>query len=332
MKVIFCLSYLSVPQTLSIIEEKSDSDFLIITYLEGLYNFFAGLYSSPKVKLIDNYSYYNLTAITRYFEIRRLRKALVKELKDLGGIEVYFFFEGYALFEASVINKLNGSVKIYYSKSVSVDHAKGNFSLRCFVKKMIANLVYSVDFKPNTNGKYCNIYFKDEFYSQFEKIHVHPRKALSKNILGQPLNLKDRRIILFVGGDVDEGFVYMPEYIEKMDLLIKRIGSTKIALKSHPRYPKKYSMENTVFEIPSYVPGNMIMNNFDFIISYSSAVLFEAANEGKISISLLDYFNCTSESVRRNFKTYLSNNLVIDKEIKYPTNLSEIVRIIKLSK
>ncbi len=76
------------------------------------------------------------------------------------------------------------------------------------------------------------------------------------------------------------------------------------------------------------MPANILFHSFKFVIGYSSSVLFEAANEGCISISLLNYFKPEEEERKKNYILYLTKNLEEEKKIYFPTSIQEINKII----
>ena len=68
----------------------------------------------------------------------------------------------------------------------------------------------------------------------------------------------------------------------------------------------------------------VVKNYFKIVIGYTSAVLFNAANQGVVAISLLDYIKPIERKVADDFKSYLKNNT--SKEILYPKNINELMK------
>ena len=92
----------------------------------------------------------------------------------------------------------------------------------------------------------------------------------------------------------------------------------------HPRYENLYSEEQKLDTIPSCLPGNLIFDQFDIIIGYCSAILFEAANKGKKVYSTLKYFNPLTVKTQNQYIEYLTSNLTATSEINYLVHLKDL--------
>jgi len=152
--------------------------------------------------------------------------------------------------------------------------------------------------------------------------------ALVKKVL--PVKLDSCKILLCAGGVVETGFVDNEEYARKtkelIDVLVSHYGTKAINIKMHPRYPQKYSNETQLDDIPSWIPASTILRDFDVVISYSSAVLFEASNADRVAICLMDYYRPRDQSVSENVKMYLKDNTT--NQIHYPRNIGEMESIL----
>ena len=72
------------------------------------------------------------------------------------------------------------------------------------------------------------------------------------------------------------------------------------------------------------------MYNYNFIVGYGSATLFEAANSGIKAISLIDILK-TNETMVASclYKKFLLKNLDKNKKIYFPKSMNEFVKILR---
>ena len=136
------------------------------------------------------------------------------------------------------------------------------------------------------------------------------------------------KYILLTGTVVKCGYVNAERYTKGINEVINLLGINNIASKCHPRFANFYGKEFQLKQIPHYLPGNLIINQFDVFIGYESTLLVEAAIAGKIVISLLDYFMPTNEEAQKNWHSFLDNRLNKSGVIYYPKNISELKKII----
>ena len=80
-------------------------------------------------------------------------------------------------------------------------------------------------------------------------------------------------------------------------------------------------------KVPSYIPGNLIVNYFDVCIGNHSTMLVEAAIAGKLAISLLDYYNQDSKQ-KLGLKAFFEDRLQGRARIYYPTSITEVLSLI----
>jgi hypothetical protein len=141
------------------------------------------------------------------------------------------------------------------------------------------------------------------------------------------------RDILFITDDlVRHNIVNEKEYVNKMDPLIMclldKYGQDKIGIKPHPDNPKLYGRENSIsFKISQYLISEITLDCFNVVIGYGSFALAQAADAGKLTISMLDYIEPVDYETKQRFKRYLATNC--KKMIYYPKTLEEIKDLIE---
>ncbi|MDD5065977.1 MAG: hypothetical protein PHF84_02905 [bacterium] len=336
MKIIFCSSYLEAPTTVTRIETAQD-DFVIVTSNSSLEQFFISLYPRDKIILIKTppplLTRSVFGTIKNQITINTIKKETWERLKGFKDCEVYFSALAYCEFEAWLALKLLKNNTVFYKPVVTLKGLKVRYTVYSILYLILNKLIYGLNLQPLWNGKcfQCSVvnYFlnnkkivKADFPVNRDIIQKHPASYV-----------KDKSVLLLVGGITENGLVSEDEYIHKMDelinYLIRKFGLGRLVIKRHPLSLKFYSRENEIAVIPHFVPANLIFTFFKVVIGYQTAGLFEAANENKTAVSLLKYFRSRDENVRMNYINYLKSNTA--KTIYFPATVRELDLILDKS-
>lgn len=332
--IIFCLSYLSVPITISIIE-SSNEDFLIVTSNKTLVTFFKRLYPGKNIFLLKStplISKNPLKCILNLCFIYRYKKEIYDKFNVYRNAKVFFFAVAYCEFESWLIKQLSNTNNIYYKPAVSVQNLTSDQSIQAKIGKLVRRFIYSIDFKVLTSGKNTYYVLSHEFLQgiKAKEFHIDVNiESICDKIIDSIQEIENVRILILCGGIIGT-YVERSEYIRQMDilisLLVERFGCDALAIKTHPRFNGYFSKENLLKKIPADIAANLILSHFDTIIGYSTATLAEAANAGKKSISLLKLMKSIDRHVRDSYIAYLDNNAT--KAIFYPESSEELVSLI----
>lgn len=314
--IIFCLSYLSVPITCQLIEENNSENVMVISNVTNIIKLISELYPLVNTLFVES----NGLMPYALYKQKLFYKNKLKEIKD-GNI--YFFFVAYGIMESFAIRRLSKKNNIFYKKSVDISHFNISNSIKSKLWKYYLESTLGVEFNTRlVNGKLV-FAVSDNFLTQLnvKAIEIPDNiENVEKRIVDQ-YSLSNKKILFCVGGIVEDGLVGIKEYMQKNDALIKdlykKYGQNQIVLKMHPRFNKLHSKEKTLYSIPNYIPGNMIIDHFDIIIGYCSAILFEAANKGKKVYSTLKYFRPFDRETQNQYINYLTTNLNPKREINY---------------
>ncbi|MCZ2845010.1 MAG: hypothetical protein O2U61_00700 [Candidatus Bathyarchaeota archaeon] len=329
MKIIFCISNLFVPSSLSIISESDQEPIILYTNQEGIYQLIKKLALSNVIPFYhpEFHLKKNPAAIINYF---KKRKAIYNKLTSFPISKVYFFHNSFGGLENWLIRKLSSTCEIYHIPTFNNLIGKKKYAFKAFKGLFISFLINKAQVVPLWTGdififKLSKSYFSD-VCAQNLKIPIN--HTFLKKIVNDSFQIQEKSIILLTGTIVELNHVQKEEYITKIDCLIKELGPEKISIKAHPRFSKEcYGLENNLVKIPSYVPANILFSNFNIYIGYSTSVLAEASNEGKIAISLLDLLNPIKEERKKWHKEYLKKNVEKGK-IFFPRDISELSSII----
>ena len=332
--IIFCLSYLEVPNTVTLIEKYNKDTSLVVTSNENIYKLFSLIYGHRKALLLEKQvpflSRNPIKIIGGIKDVIKIKNRAWNQLKIYNHAEVYFSAIAYSEFEAYLALKLSQNNILYYKSIVSLDHLNTRYSFYSLTYIIICRILYGLKLKPLWN--ISNYFFSIE--NQFSKFLAHNKFIINSNLadkaVQRKLNIANKEFLFLSGGIVEEGRVHKDEYINKVDQLINllddKCGINAGSLKVHPNYNKTFSLEKKLEKIPKYYPANMIFSYYKFIISYNSGVLFEIANQGGIAISLLKYMSPTDIIKCQNDINYLKQNSI--NEIFFPDSIRDIKMII----
>jgi len=306
-----------------LIEDKKAVNVTVISNIPNIIKLISELYPSSQTLLVENNS-------LKPYDLHKQKLLYRNKFNSIEGCNVYFFFVAYGIIESYAINMLSKKNKIFYKKSVDVSHFMGINNLKANIWVKYLKLMLDVPLIPKSVDGKLLFALSDEFLTMLNvrDIELPNNIGIIKKRIADKFKLKNKRVLLAVGGIVDDGIVDKNEYIKKNDPLIRHLikifGAGQITLKMHPRYENLYSEEQKLDTIPSCLPGNLIFDQFDIIIGYCSAILFEAANKGKKVYSTLKYFNPLTVKTQNQYIEYLTSNLTATSEINYLVHLKDL--------
>jgi len=321
--IIFCLSYLNVPITCQLIEHHSAENVKVISNIPNVIKLICELYPSGNTLLVESTS-------LKPFDIYNQKLFYRNKLNSIKNSNIYFFFVAYGILESYAIKMLSKQNKIFYKKSVDVSHFEDCSNIKANIWFKYLKLMLGVPFNPKSVDGKRIFAVSNEFLTMlnFKEFELPDNIGIIKKRIADKFQLKNKKILLAVGGIVEDDLVDEKEYIQKNDNLIKALSSyygyNQITLKMHPRYKNLYSEEKKLDTIPSHLPGNLIIDQFDIIIGYCSAILFEAANKGKKVYSTLKYFNPLTVKTQYQYIEYLTSNLIVKSKIIFFQKLDDI--------
>lgn len=288
-QLIFCLSYLNVPLTCQLIEKYGAGNVLVISHITNITKFIRELYPEVNVSLMKSGGLRPVSVYQQKYFYKKMLKLITNK-------NVYFFFVAYGVMESYAIRILSRNNKIFYKKSVDIEHLKQAMSLKSLVWTYYLKLFLGVKFNPKLIDGNLVFTISDKFLSHIgaKDFEIPINIETVKNRIAEKYNLTNKKVLFCVGGIIKDDLIEEYEYVKKNDDLIEVLcqhyEAGEISLKMHPRFNRLYSKEKTLDPIPNHVPGNLIIEYYDIVIGYSSAILFEAANMGKKVLSTLKYF------------------------------------------
>lgn len=331
MKIIFCLSHMSTAWTLQLIEFYNDDNFLIVTNNASISLFFRKIYSDdyvvelyPLGRIISKKINITLKNFSHLIRNKKIAKDRIFKYKNP---DIYFFFPAYGFFETWIINHFRKTSIIYYKPDVNLNLGVKDGPFISLIKSLDLVLFYNSLFDTYKNQKYFCVNEKFIEMKCIRDFYIPEDIKEITTKVNEVFNLKEKKILLLCGGTVEYDFVFRDNYINQIDTLIEylisKYGINSISIKCHPRFDKKYGLENEIEEIPNYFPGSLLVSLFDVVIGYNSALLYEFANFGKKAISTMDYF--ANKNIDKSFyKNYFCSNLKNDFNVDYFKTIDDL--------
>ena len=328
--IIFCLSYLEVPVTITLVESSEDS-FVIVTSEPVLKKFLERMYSPEMIVLIPERVKVSLNPykfMANLYRISQSKAYLRKIAETFEFKEGFFFGTGFCEFECWFLRKLSIQ-NIYYNPLVSLDHLPEDASLKGKVLRCYFEFLFGEKFRGVTNGLQHFRVVSDSFLQDIGVVSFTPQvnKEVVANRVQEVLGTGKCKVLILCGW-VANYYVSEGHYVQMMDriiyLLSQLFGEVQLKVKAHPQCQEYYSKEVTLNKIPEDIPASLFLDNVDIVVGYESAVLIEAANAKKIAISTLRLMPPINSATRDKSIEYLKNNAT--ENILFPKSIVELER------
>lgn len=327
---IICLSNLSVPAVLEICR-KIDR-FRIITDQSSIETFFVQLFSKEKVIRIPSPPKFpGIRNILKPILLTSYRQELMQLLGRPKKETIYFFYNAFGFNMSWWIKEVARDNEVLYKPDIDISMWKEKRNFRSEIKRTWIRMNFSAHTTSVWTGERFIYKVSDRFIRQ-HKIRLvtdfYVDQIELENFIREKFNLEKKKFLLLTGNTVPDEMVTETEFIAKNDQLIEQLDAKEIAVKVHPRFTTLFSREQECQMIPTYIPANVILPNFEFVIGYTSSVLFEAANLGIPAISLLNIFEPVTPERKEKYRKYLTDNLVAgSKEIHFPESIGELIHL-----
>lgn len=317
--LLICNSNMFVPTVLTEVLTNDDKEYLVISDTANITLFFEFL-------RLPNVTYYEY-GIKRWKDLIHEKKKLYGFLAQYKIKRLVFFHAEFGEMANWLISKMSRQITVQYCKLYeSIPAKKAPFSFSK-LKIQLKQYIY-------WGQKMDVMYFTDPFPSipkSFYKRNVAEfiNIPVNSDVINSYLKAKldtlgiKGKCVLLTGTGVKNGWYTEKEYTKFINRLIETIGVQNVISKCHPRYHDLYGMETDLPQIPSFLPGNVLIENFDFFIGLESTLLVEAAQAGKTAISYVDLLP-PDERRRKIQHDFFNNRLQGRGVIYYPTSMEDI--------
>ena len=272
--LLICNSNMFIPTVLTEVLNNQQESFLVISDTRSITKFFEFI-SIPNVDFIE---YGQLEGHFDFFSKKRqLLKALGRY--DIG--EVVFFHAEFGEMANWLIKRLSSDVPIKYCKLydsipcprcrkwLTVAKIKLKQYLYWGIKMDVLEYPYPF---PSIPKKFFKDVKAETITMPIENVKVSnvvSRRMTEIKLVG--------KFVLLTGTVVHDGFYTADIYTKYINNVITSLDIKNIISKCHPRYKDLYGLEKELPQIPSFIPGNVLINNYDYYVGFESTLLVEVA-------------------------------------------------------
>ena len=318
-----------VPTTMTELLMNQEKNYIVISDTENIRDFFQYI----KIPNVIYHHYEFQPHRDGWLSFIKRKNELLQFVSQYEIGSVVFFHSECGDMANWLLRKLSKNISIKYCKvydTLPAPHAP--LSLR----KIKILLTQRVLWGEKMDILYDAYAFPSLPKSFFEEIHAETitmsvDRVLNNEYLKDILNDYDIKgnIVLLTGTVIKDKIYTEEEYIPFIDELIEEIGLDNIVSKCHPRYKDLYGQEKKLKQVPSFLPGNVLLDCFDTYIGVESTLLVEAALAGKKAISILDWLK-PDENFRKTIHEYFENRLGNKGIICFPQSMNELRDLIAL--
>lgn len=325
--ILVCNSNMFIPYVLTEILSNRQNKYLVISDIESIKLFFNAI-------KLDNVVFFKYGTNYKLFDIFRSKRHIMSLTKKYEIEKLIFFHAEYGELVNWFITQISKDIPIFYC-NVFPRPLFPSAKYKLKIKEKIKQYIYwgiNMDIQNKGNSA-CPVlplnFFKK---NRVQPLKIEISSSLIRTRLAVFLNKNSLKSpgVLLTGTVVDCKYVNEGEYINQINNIIDRIGTNNIVSKCHPRFSSLYGKERYLKQIPNYIPGNLIIDNFEFFIGYESTLLVEASKAGKLAISLLEFLNPCKNELKQSFRTFLDSRLNNEGKIFYPKNIQELVSLLEI--
>lgn len=324
--ILVCNSNMFIPFVLTEILSNRQKCYLVISDIDSIELFFNAI-------KLDNVIFFKYGTNYKFFDIIRSKRHIMSLTKTYRIERLIFFHAEFGELVNWFISQISKDIPIFYcSVFPRLSFPEATFKIK--MKEKIKQYIYwGINMDILAKGSnYAIPILSSNFFkkNRVQQLSIETSSSLIKHELSAFFDKNGIKSsgVLLTGTVVDSKYVDKNEYISKINDLIDQIGTDNIVSKCHPRFSSLYGKEKDLKQIPHYIPGNLIIDNFDFIIGYESSLLVEASKAGKLAISLLEIFNPIRNELKQELHAFFDSRLNNEGQIFYPQNIQELISLL----
>lgn len=329
--VIVCSSHLYIPTALSYILKHHEDKHYIYTNNHSITQLFE--YSQLNVEIWEEPKFLEFPHILNCIQYK---KWIIKRIKNIKIDRFVFFHDGFCMPINWVLKKQRNKTEILYCPTFTDNVTYVHINNVKQIKEVVKNLLFwNIKIIPaiGLNGGIIP-YLKPNF---FEAINARKIKiAIDEQVISYNMHLicpsisyMEKKKIVFLQCELVGLSISEIDYIRTIDKIIDYVGVDNGMFKAKPGRERCYGKELNLNKIPDYISASLILKNFKLVIGTNSAVLAQAANEGILSISLINVMPFQNKNDRKFVTEYLSN---LSPHIKFPQTIEEVLLLINKEK
>ncbi len=338
MLLVFCLSNLHVPYTLSVASHSKET---------------VCVYSDQKtiVDLLQRFGFQNVMVFDAcrfhkkssnkiqtlwkiFYTLLYRRYCVLRQLRKMQPSTVYFFHDSFGTMELWLVAKLAKVTSVLYcptlrhAKQSEVQWSKRDYAIVNWYEKMC----WGIERFPIQYGD-VRWFVTDNFFEKNKILETQIPCTFSQDGYQKMKRSfsSNKKVLLLVENMFSNPAIATNVYFAVIQQIIDKVGTDHIILKNHPRFPfdMHQYLQGNFEEMPSEIPVNLMLQDFNIVIGNWSSVLFEAEYSSVCAVSLLPVFCQDYRSdLYEGHLRYLQDNDV-NKKILYPQTIDELCNIVK---
>ena len=317
-----------VPIVLTTLLEHPCKQYIVYTDHEGMHKLFNELNLSNCITL----KYATQCWSRNPYKMYKIKRNAKNQLKDYKIDSITFYHTEHGELANYIISLYSSKIPIYFEPPYKRWIINKKKTIKSIYLKFKYKFFFNTDIVVQTIGEFYIPTMTDYFY---KKNNVQKRTSkinnkLIANCMSSKYNIfHNKNNILLLNGAIKALGVDTNKYRDIIDKIINYVGKDNIYTKCHPRYNDLYGMEKEITEIPSYIPANLLLEQFHIYIGYISTALVEAAIAGKKAISLLFIISQSQEEFVKSQCKILEEKLNGKGIIYYPQSIEDLIQYLK---
>lgn len=326
-QMLVCNSNMFVPTVLTEVLRHPQDSYLVISDIKNIV-LFMNFLNLCNVDCIDYES------LERGLNFIRGKRNLLNQidLYDIG--QVVFFHAEFGDMANWLIKRLSKSTPIKYCRIYDkMPLPPYKPFLRAMKIKIKQKVFWGMDVDILDRGRPIPS-LPDSFFSKIcaEIIKMPIDRDIISDYVSKKLScLKiHSKFVLLTGTVVTVGLCPPKEYEQLINQVLDLLGIENTVSKCHPRFNDLYGQERLLRQIPSYIPGNVMIESYDCYVGFESTLLVEAAVAGKKSVSLINLLPISVET-KKHWIIFLDSRLNGKGIIFYPKDIVELEQLLNSS-
>lgn len=327
-KLFICNSNMFIPMVLSEILQHVQHQYIVMSDIKNIHRFFE--YISVSNVIFIPYGV-NFVHDGKLSFIKK-KKETMTALKPYHIEELVFFHAEFGDMGNWLIYRLSKQIPVKYCKQYNkIPSQKAKLSWRSIMMKIKLYVLWGQIMEIRDAGHLFPS-LPDSFFRKVNAgtVHIDVNLEVINSYLSDKFknyNLSSKYVLL-TGTAVQNSWYDEKEYTDFIDKLITTIGKENVVSKCHPRYDGLYGLEKELRQIPSFIPGNLLLNHYEIFIGIESTLLVEAAQAGKKAVSIIDWLESDKERIKGQHD-FFDSRLDGKGMIFCPKNMAEFIAIVK---
>lgn len=324
--LLVCNSNMFIPTVLTEVLNNPHDPYLVISDTKNIIQFFEFLN-------INNVEFINYGGIGEGLDFIKKKRQLLNQVNQYDIMQLVFFHAEFGGIVNWLIKQLSFTIPVKYCKIYDKMPLPPYKSFLKVLKiKLKEKLFWDMKVDVLDRGRPI-LSLPDSFFAEigasFIKMPVDGKLVsdyVSEKLISN--NIKSKYVLL-TGTVVAVKLCPAKEYEHLINRVIDLLGQENVVSKCHPRFKDLYGKENDLRQIPSFIPGNVLIGNYDCYVGFESTLLVEAAIAGKKTVSLINLIPI-ADDIKQRWQNLLDSRLQDKGDIHFPKTIEDFESIVKI--